>query len=162
MNINPCFAVLFCCISLPAAATTLDAEGDRFVAELTAVYSKPSAERVRGLLHPKSAACVRADPKYDAYFVRTETSMPLPANPKVSVAVIPADAKLPYAGFEFPVRPSHSVSMEHERKVAADGKSAYTPVAEKRIVKSDGRWYLVFPCPTAEGLARLRDMGLLK
>jgi hypothetical protein len=145
-----------------AIAQTLDPPGERFKSELLRVYAAPDAQRIRALLHPKSAACVGAEPAYERYLMRAETMQPVPSDAKSSVQAIAADAKLPYSGFEFPVRPSHVVRMEYGRKQSPDGKSSTTQVAEKHIAREGERWYLVFPCPTRQGMERLREMGLLK
>ncbi len=145
-----------------ASAAALDAEGERFKASLVAAYSNPSAGRIQALLHPKSLACMRAEPKYESYLLRAESMQAVPVDAKLEVNEIPPGAALPFRGFEFPLRPSHVVRMEYGRKASPDGRSATTQIVEKHIAREGGRWYLILPCATPEGMGRLREMGLLK
>lgn len=158
-------AVLLCAIAVgdpgPAAAQALDADGERFKAEVVATYGEPTIDRVRALLHPKSAACLRANAEYERYVMRAETRQPAPMTVQVSVDEVAADADLPYRDFEFPVRPTHIVRMEYGQIGTRDARSGLSRVAEKYIARDGARWYLILPCATPEGMRRLRDMGLL-
>ena len=146
--------------AFPAMAETLDSDGERFKAKLIKTYNTPGIEGIKTLLHPKSRECLRAEPKYEKYLMRAEIIQPIPADAKVSVQTLAPDARLPYRGFEFPLRPSHVVSFEFGRKQSPD-RSATAKIADKYILKDSGRWYLIMPCATPEGLKRLNDMGLL-
>jgi len=146
--------------AFPAMAETLDSDGERFKAKLIKIYNTPGIEGIKTLLHPKSRECLRAEPKYEKYLMRAETMQPIPFDAKVSVQTLAADARLPYRGFEFPLRPSHVVSFEFGRKQSPD-RSVIAAIAEKYILRDSGRWYLIMPCATPEGLKRLTDMGLL-
>lgn len=143
-----------------SSAHALDTDGERLVAQVAEAYRAPTGERVLALAHPKSLSCLQAEPKYQRYLMRAETGQPIPANAKRSVDALAPDANLPYRGFTFPVRPSHVIRMEYMQS-ARQGASV-TAVAEKHIVRDGGRWYVVFPCPTPEGMDRLKDMGLLE
>ena len=144
-----------------AVAQALDADGERLKSELIKAYRTPSPDAISALLHPRSRACVRAEPKYERYLMRAETAQAVPPDAKVSVEPVAADAPPPFRGFEFPVRPTHVVRMEFGRKPSADGRSATTQIAEKHIARDGNRWHLVLPCATSEGLRRLGEMGLL-
>ena len=144
----------------PAMGETLDSDGERFKAKLIKTYNSPTIEGIKTLLHPKSRECLRAEPKYENYLLRAETIQPIPADAKVSVQALAADAKLPYRGFEFPLRPSHIVRFEFGRKQLPDS-SSITAISEKYILRNNNRWYLIMPCVTPDGLKRLNDMGLL-
>lgn len=143
-----------------AAAKTPDASLERFTTELVNAYRHPDSERIRTLMHPKSRACLQAEPAYERYFLNAETMQALPSNAKISVDGISSTAALPYRGFTFPLRPTHIVHMEYGKKVSSDGRSSTTQIADKYIARIAGRWYLIMPCPTPEGMGRLREMGL--
>jgi hypothetical protein len=96
-----------------ATAQPLDADGERFTAEVVKTYGKPAIDRIRALLHPKSVACLRAEPEYERYLMRAETMRAVPATAEISVDAVAADAELPFRGFQFPVRPTHVVRMEY-------------------------------------------------
>jgi hypothetical protein len=147
--------ILFFLLPLLAAAQKLDPAGEKFKNEIVKTYARPDAKQIVSLMHPKSAKCITAEPAYERYLMRAETTQIVPADAKVSVEPVAPDAKLPYSGFEFPVRPSHAVRMEY-------GRASMTSVAEKHIAKDGDKWYLVMPCPTPKGMARLKEMGLLK
>lgn len=138
-----------------------DAGLEGFRAELVKAYGKPAPERIRALAHPKSLACLQADPGYERYLMKAETMQAIPGDAKVSIQPVAADAALPYRGFTFPVRPSHVVRMEYGREMSSDKRSATTRIAEKYLARANNRWYLVLPCAAPEGRARLREMGLL-
>lgn len=144
-----------------AVAQTLDPGLERFKAELVKTYNSPDPERIRTLMHPKSLACLQAEPKYERYLLQAETMQAIPADAKISVEAVSATAALPYRGFKFPLRPTHVVRMEFGKNVSSDGRSSTTQIAEKHIARANDRWYLIMPCPTPEGLGRLREMGLL-
>jgi len=143
------------------AAQSLDTSLERFKAELVNAYRQPDRERIRKLIHPKSIICLQTEPKYERYLLQAETNQALPPDAVVSVEPVDANTALPFRGFKFPLRPSHVVRMEFGKKVSSDGRSAITRISDKYISHSDNRWHLLIPCPTAEGLERLRDMGLL-
>lgn len=144
-----------------AGAQTPDSGLERFTAELVNAYKHPAPESIRPLMHPKSVACLKAEPKYERYLLRAETMQALPADAKISVEAVTAAAPLPYRGFTFPQRPTHVVHMEFGKKVSSDGRSSTTQISDKYLARSNDRWFLIMPCPTPEGLGRLRDMGLL-
>lgn len=148
-------------LAIPVFSQVLDRDGEKFKADLLAVYSKPDTARVMALVHPKSVACLKAEPKYQEYLMRMETMQPIPADAKVTVVEVGATEKLPFQGFEFPLRPTHTVRAAFGRQVL-DAKSAVTQIAEKHIGRDGGRWYMILPCPTAEGMSILREMGLIK
>ena len=160
MNIILLMLVLTIISPLAAMAEMLDSDGERFKARLIKTYNAPGVAGIKTLLHPKSLECLRAEPKYENYLMRAETLQPIPVDANASVQSLAADAKLPYRGFEFPLRPSHVMRFEFGRKQLPD-RSAITEIAEKHILKDGGRWYLIMPCATPEGLKRLNDMGLL-
>jgi len=144
-----------------SVAQASDSGLEGFKAELVNTYRYPDNQRIRTLMHPESLACLQAEPKYERYLLNAETMQALPADAKVSVKAVAATAPLPFRGFKFPLRPSHVVRMEFGKKVSSDGRSSTTQIAEKYIGRANDRWYLIIPCPTPEGLGRLRDMGLL-
>jgi len=144
-----------------AVAQASDAGLERFKAELVRTYNNPAPESIRTLMHPKSLACLQAEPKYERYLMKAETMQAIPGDAKISIQPVAANAALPYRGFTFPLRPSHVVRMEYGREVSSDGRSATTQISEKHIARANNRWYLIFPCPTQEGMGRLREMGML-
>lgn len=93
--------------------------------------------------------------------MKAETIQAIPGDAKVSIQPVAAHAALPYRGFTFSVRPSHVVRMEYGREVSSDKRSTTSRISEKYIARANNRWYLILPCPTPEGLDRLREMGLL-
>lgn len=144
-----------------AVAQTLDSSLERFKAELVKTYNNPTPEHIRTLMHPKSLACLQAEPKYERYLLQAETMQAIPTDAKISVEAVAATDAMPYRGFKFPLRPTHIVRMEFGKKVSSDGRSTTTQVTDKYIARANDRWYLIMPCPTPEGLGRLREMGLL-
>lgn len=144
-----------------SAAHAADTGLERFKAELVGAYRQPDAERIRSLLHPKSLACLQAEQAYERYLLRAETMQALPRDAKISIDAISPVVTLPFADFTFPVRPSHVVHMEYGKQVSGDGRSSTTQIADKYLARSADRWYLIMPCPTPEGMGRLREMGLL-
>lgn len=140
----------------------LDPDLESFKTEVVNVYRNPDSGRIRGLLHLKSLTCMQAEPKYEQYLLKAETIQPIPSDAKISVDEVSANAVLPYRGFTFPLRPTHVVYMEFGKKVSSDGRSKTTKISSVYIARDKGRWYLIMPCPTPEGMGRLRDMGLLE
>lgn len=148
---------------LLASAQPLDAEGERFKAQLLKVYSAPTAAGIRSLLHEKSQACMRKEPGYERYMMRAETLTPIPVDAKVSIETFPPDAKAPFRGFDFPVQPSHKILMEYGRKVdPADKRVTTSYIANEYIARDVSGWHLIFACPQPEGIRLLKDMGLLE
>ena len=137
-----------------------DAGLENFKSEVVGAYIRPDLERIRTLMYPESLACLHAEPKYEQYLLRAETMEAIPSDAKISVETVSANATLPYRGFRFPLRPSHIVRMEFGKKALPDG-SRISQIADKYIARVNSRWYLITPCPTPEGMARLREMGLL-
>lgn len=146
--------------SSQASAQMLDSSLERFKNELVDAYQRPDAERIRALMHPKSRACLQAEPHYERYLMKAETMQAIPGDAKISVEAVSAGA-LPYRGFTFPLRPTFVVHMEHGKQTSSDGRSSTTQIADKYITRVADRWYLIFPCPTPAGMGRLREMGLL-
>lgn len=159
--------IVFMCLLLaglspsPATAQTPDSGLERFKSDLVNAYRQPDAERIRTLMHPKSRACLQAEPSYERYLLGAETMQALPGDAKISVEAVSPAAALPYRGFKFPLRPSHVVHMEFGKKSSSDGRSSTTQIADKYLARAADRWYLILPCPTPEGMGRLREMGLL-
>ena len=146
---------------IPLVTKSTDESLESFKAELIEVYNHPNPEQIRTLVYPKSLACMRSEAKYEKYLMRAETIQAIPSDAVVSIEKRSANAALPYRGFNFPLPPSHIVRMEFGKKVLHDG-SKTSQIAEKYIARANGRWYLIFPCPTSEGMGRLREMGLLE
>jgi len=144
----------------PAVAKKPDAGLENFKSEVVGAYTRPDLERIRALMYPESIACLHAEPKYEQYLLRAETMEAIPSDAKISVETVSANATLPYRGFRFPLRPSHIVRMEFGKKTLPDG-SRISQIADKYIARVNNRWYLILPCPTPEGMGRLREMGLL-
>lgn len=144
----------------PAVTKKLDTGLEDFKNELVSAYSHPDKTSIRALTHPKSLACLRTEPKYEQYLLRAETMEAIPPDAIISVDTVAANTVLPYRGFKFPMRPSHMIRIEFGGKVSPDG-SKISQVASKYIARIHDRWYLILPCPTTEGMTRLREMGLL-
>src|SRR5689334_3377726 len=116
-----------------AVAQTLDPGLERFKAELVKTYNNPDPERIRTLMHPKSLACLQAEPKYERILLQAETMQAIPTDTKISIEAVSATAPLPSRGFQFPLRPTHVVRMEFGKRVSSDGRSSATEIAEKHI-----------------------------
>lgn len=140
-----------------AAATSAEA----LLAQVAEAYRQPEAARIEALMHPSSRACLQAEPRYRRYLLHAETAQPLPAAASAAIEAIAPDAVLPYRGFQFPLRPTHVLRFEFDRQETADGRGSLASVAEKHAIEHDGRWQLLFPCPTTEGMQRLQELGLL-
>jgi len=144
----------------PAVAKKTEAGLENFKSQVMGAYSQLDPERIRTLMYPESLACLRAEPKYERYLLKAETMEAIPSDAKISVETVSANATLPYRGFRFPLRPSHIIRMEFGEKALPDG-SKISQIADKYIARVNNRWYLIMPCPTPEGMGRLREMGLL-
>lgn len=142
----------------PKTQTTAEAARTRFAADFVAALKSQDAERIKANYHPAVRACMseetraffdiivaddlRSGRRLDVYKVAALKPVTGPA----SLLILPPD------GFAYPVAPTHQVQID-----AKTGPySAF--VVLRYLAPAAGRWYVVYPCPNARGMAFIAQM----
>jgi hypothetical protein len=134
---------------LPQAASPSAAQQQLANRYMAAVRTKDRAQ-LQALLHPKVAACENLSIR-DYFDYLAEQSLKDVPQGKYTVAVTPLPAGeppaiLPATIFKYPVRPTHQLQIDSEAALAESVSVIRT------IASQEGRWYIVYPCPNAEGI----------
>jgi len=132
-----------------------DAARRRFVQQYMDAIRARDVGAIRRLTHPASLACIDDASRafFDSVFkgelryARTIAGYRITRIGPASALSVPG---IPDTLFREPV------PATHEFQVDADAASSSTTII-RRIARLDGAWYIVVPCPTAEGLERFRE-----
>src|SRR6266567_1153919 len=153
-----CIALLF----LGGAPDRLFSQGamrgsvESFAREYVAALGKKDTAAIRARIHPLARACMSGDAHdyLDAFLAREASrdsgAYDGPFTITVTAVEQPAATPALSALVHYAVRPTHQLRIDLQR---------LTPSLTilREIVLSDGRWFLVLPCPTADGLQRFRE-----
>ena len=137
----------------PATARAPDAGQQAFAKAFMVAIRSHDPARVRALEHPASLACVNDQTR--AYFewgVANELNTGARTTGPYRVTRFgPADGQgvlgfLPPGAFAYPVKPTHEIQIDTQ-----SGENQQIMLV-RELAKANGTWFLVDPCPNAEGL----------
>ena len=146
-----------CAVVLVATVTTCAAQGpsatqQTFVRNYLAAITAQDLSALKRQVHPASLACIGDANQdfFDVIFARTLERIPLPVYRLTAVSR--TGSNLPPPEFaRYPVPPTHQVQIDFR---TASGKDV---TLVRLIAPSDGVWFEVIACPTAEGLQAFRQ-----
>jgi hypothetical protein len=136
-----------------ASAQSADREQQQFADAWMAAIKSQDVAKVKALFHPATLACIDDSNRdfFDSNFKEElwdgtglSTSYHIE-----SVNPLPRPAPMgafPEEGFAYPVEPTHQLQIE------AETKDHRTMTILRFLAESNGRWYMVIPCPNAKGL----------
>lgn len=157
-------------LAIAAIAPRLDAQGlvragespvlqmtpaqQTFANEYLSAITGPDIERYKKLLHPRTRACINAENAdfFNKIFerrVRRYAKNPRTSVEKVRDASVFSSAK--NNGMSYPARPSHVIHLN----LVSTGSKQYSVSA--LVVRENGIWYEVIPCPSAKSLVMMRE-----
>jgi len=121
-------------------------------------------DALKNLLRPEYNACARKSTK-DVYenFLSQGIGFRIPEAYGLAMGPVGIQATLPFLDMvNYPVRPSHYFRIDFKGKPKQTGPGAieYATAIVQPIVFRAGEWSLIFGCPSAQGLERLRRAGL--
>jgi hypothetical protein len=125
-----------------------------FAQEYVAAVTGPDIERYKRLLHPRTRACMNADNAdyFNNIFARrTGRSAKNPRSTLEKVKDYGMFSPARNNGVSYPARPSH---LLHINLVSTASKQYALSVY---LVRENGLWYEVLPCPSAKSLVMLRE-----
>ena len=162
--------VLLSLLTIAVAAPRLDAQGlvragespvlqmtpaqQTFANEYVSAITGSDIERYKKLLHPRTRACINAENAdfFNKIFerrVRRVAKNPRMSVEKVRDASVFSSAKS--NGMSYPSRPSHVIHLN----LVPSGSRQYQVSAF--VVRENGIWYEVIPCPSARSLVAMRE-----
>jgi len=158
-------------IAIAAAASRLDAQdlvraGDAspalqmtpaqqtFANAYLSAITGPDIERYKRLIHPRTRACMNAENAdfFNKVFERRVRRVA--KNPSMSVERVKDAAMFSSTrsnGLNYPSRPSHLIHIN----LISTGSKQYSVSAF--VVRENGLWYEVLPCPSAKSLVMMRE-----
>ena len=127
---------------------------DAFVKAFVAAISAKDASKREALLHPKCRAAVTdANRAFFDEMSEGDLALEIPADYGLTVTPIAPDDALPFASMvTYPARPTHTVQIDYEK---SENKGV---TLVRWVVVEEGKWWLCQPIPTAEALAKRREM----
>ena len=154
-----------------AAATRLDAQGivragdaspalkmtpaqRTFAQSYLSAITGPDIERYKRLIHPRTRACMNAENAdfFNRIFERRVRRVA--KDPRMSIEKVKNPAMFSSArnnGMSYPARPSHMIHIN----LISTGSKQYSVLA--LVVRENGLWYEVLPCPSAKSLVTMRE-----
>lgn len=129
-----------------------------------AAVNDDDVDALKALLQPEYAACAKKSTQaiYDN-FLAQGLGFRIPEDYDLSMGPFEIQGSLPFLDMvSYPVPPTHYVRLnfKDEPKQTGPGTIDYATAIIQPIVFRANKWSLVFGCPTAEGLERLRRAGL--
>jgi hypothetical protein len=135
------------------SAQPADIEQQQFAEAWMAAVKSQDVAKVKALFHPATLACINDSNRdfFDfifkeelwdgtglgtSYHIESASPLPRPA---------PMGA-FSEEGFAYPVEPTHQLQIE------AETKDHRTMTILRFLAQTNGRWYMVIPCPNAKGL----------
>ncbi len=138
----------------PALKDPLDPALEQLVERFVAAVKAKDLARFKDLLHPDSLTCVTEDNSktFDAYLSETQFATEMTGGYRVVLRNFAAPLPLPEL-LSFPVRPTHSVTIDFEDPPRQPGATVIRlgPTVIRDVINDDGKWFLVIGCPTQEG-----------
>jgi hypothetical protein len=125
-----------------------------FVSAFVAAVNANDMIRLRKIVHPKCLDRITRKNKsfYDQTLGR-DLRRTIPSNYKAVTTPVAADEPLPFEGMMiYPIRPTNTVQIDFEKSA----NSVITLI--RQVVVEDGNWWFVIPSPTAETMAKMREM----
>jgi hypothetical protein len=112
-----------------------------FLGDYVAAINAKDREKLKACVQPKSQALMSADKTLAENWFKNRFTNPIPADRKVSVTTIAADAELPFAqfGVAFPVRPTNQIQISFNT-----APNSQTGVVAFLILEG-GKWLEVVP-----------------
>ncbi|HEU4747942.1 MAG TPA: hypothetical protein VFS56_05530 [Gemmatimonadaceae bacterium] len=157
--------------AIAAAAPRLDAQGivragdarpalqmtpaqRTFANSYLSAITGPDIERYKRLIHPRSRACMNAENAdfFNRIFERRVRRVA--KNPRMSIERVKDRSMFSPAksnGLHYPSRPSHVIHIN----LVSTGSKQYQVSAF--VVRENGIWYEVLPCPSAKSLSTMRE-----
>ncbi len=125
-----------------------------FVSAIVAAINANDMIRLRKIVHPK---CLdRMTRKNKSFYDQTlgrDLRRTIPTDYKAGITPVAADEPLPFEGMMiYPIRPTNTLQIDFEKSA----NSAITLI--RQVVVEDGKWWLANPSPTAETMAKMREM----
>lgn len=138
----------------PVESANAPTSEDAFVKAFVSAINAKDASQLEALIHPKCRAAVTDSSR--AFFdemSKRDLARKIPADYGLTVTPIAADDPLPFAAMvTYPARPTHTVQIDYE-------ESENRGVTLVRwVVVEEGKWWLCQPIPTAEAIAKRREM----
>lgn len=123
-----------------------------FAESLVKAVNSRDRQGVQNLIAPKSKACFNKDNAF--YLDRwTEKQARYVVSGDYTARFYPLSGKFsettPLA--TFPVAATHNIEIRY------GGTREMTVTLIRQVAEQNGKWYLVAPCPTADGLARVKQ-----
>lgn len=160
----------FSLVVIAAVTTRLEAQGlvragespvlqmtpaqQTFANEYLSAITGTDIERYKKLLHPRTRRCINAENAdfFNRIFERRVRRVA--KNPRMSVEKVRDPSVFSSArsnGMSYPARPSHVIHIN----LVSTGSKQYQVSAS--VVRENGIWYEVIPCPSAKSLVMMRE-----
>ena len=132
------------------APTSEDAFAKAFVSAVNA----RDASKLKALMHSKCRAAITdANRGFFDEMLQGDLDLEIPADYSLTVTPIAPDDPLPFAQMvTYPARPTHTVQIGYEK---SDNKGV---TIIRWVVVEESGWWLCQPIPTAEAMAKRREM----
>jgi hypothetical protein len=151
--------MLACCAASAAGPSVRDGQIALANGYVAALHSKDHA-RVMSFFHPSVRACINDKTRsfYDYIVAQQLQGMPTSDYTKITITKVgPKNAPIiwafvPAKGFPYPVMPTYDIQLDFQ----SSANDLLTDMLE--VAPSGSSWYLVMPCPNANGLAFMQKM----
>lgn len=138
----------------PVAATPAQLE---LGAKMIAAINAHDSVKYKQLLAPANLACFNKDNQpYLDYWLGKQIGASIPASHRIGAIELPRGLSDHTRYADYPVHATHMISIECPS--GGGGSITYN----RMIAQQQGKWYAVAPCPTAEGLARVKSQQKMK
>ena len=123
----------------------------RFARGLVAAVNSQDKSARRALMHPRSWPCVDRDAYFARLVAEQSREVITPSFRTTLIEIRPEDVP-PFTGrVVYAVRPTHTLKLDYDLG-PGDMRTFVVQLVHER-----GKWFEVFPCPTAETLRVLND-----
>jgi hypothetical protein len=144
----------------PSAATPSQR---KFAGKFVKSVQAEDSAQIRELIAPTTLKCFdQSRQEFLNTWIKKQSRFKIPDDHKLSVSTLPPEMAKSSKVSTFPVRATHLMEFEYS---TPDGS---TITLNQMIGQEGGNWYLIPPCPTAEGLERfakiqkIRDAGRIR
>ena len=141
--------------SAAAASVSRPVTEAQFLKALVAASHSGNPDAVKALVHPATLQRIDDDNRFVflELFSR-DAKRAIPEKRRVTTTAIARDASLPFEGpMVYPVRPTLSLQIEFDESPLRS-----VTILREVLVDDDGVWWIVFPIPNEEMLARMRKL----
>ena len=127
---------------------------DAFVKAFVSAINAKDASKLKSLMHSKCRAAVTdANREFFDEMLKGDLDLEIPADYSITVTPIAPDDPLPFTQMvTYPARPTHTVQIDYEE---SDTKGV---TLIRWVVVEESGWWLCQPIPTAEAMAKRREM----